>query len=175
MDRVKSDGDNDTANPMDWEEWLAAYGGRFLLFARQQARCEADARDLVQEAVVEAWQRQGDGRPPPPALVFSRIRLRAMDQARAADRRAARESAAVGSNTEAWFDGSIEERERQRLIEDAMRGLPAIYREVITLKIWGELTFKEIATVLGIPANTAASRYRYGLAELRKRMKEVVT
>jgi len=61
------------------------------------------------------------------------------------------------------------------LIEDAVRGLPSIYREVITLKVWGELTFEEIATVLGIPANTAASRYRYGLAELRKRMKEVVT
>ena len=42
------------------------------------------------------------------------------------------------------------------------------FREVVTLKVWGELSFAEIAAVLEIPANTAASRYRYGLAELRK-------
>ncbi len=41
------------------------------------------------------------------------------------------------------------------------------------LKIWGGLTFDEIAEALDIPANTAASRYRYGLAELRKLTKEV--
>ena len=29
------------------------------------------------------------------------------------------------------------------------------------------MTFAEIGTVLGIPANTAASRYRYALARLR--------
>jgi len=46
---------------------------------------------------------------------------------------------------------------------------------VITLKIWGGLTFAEIAAALEIPANTAASRYRYGLAELRKLTKEVLT
>jgi RNA polymerase sigma-70 factor (ECF subfamily) len=52
--------------------------------------------------------------------------------------------------------------------------LPDIYREVITLKIWGELTFAEIAQALEIPANTAASRYRYGLVELRKLTKGVL-
>jgi RNA polymerase sigma-70 factor (ECF subfamily) len=45
---------------------------------------------------------------------------------------------------------------------------------VLTLKIWGELTFAEIAVTLGVPANTAASRYRYGLVELRKLTKEVL-
>jgi len=44
---------------------------------------------------------------------------------------------------------------------------------VVTLKIWGELTFAEIAEALEIPANTAASRYRYGLAELRKLATEI--
>ena len=47
------------------------------------------------------------------------------------------------------------------------------YREVVTLKVWGELTFGEIAEALEIPANTAASRYRYGLAELRKLTTEI--
>ena len=42
------------------------------------------------------------------------------------------------------------------------------------MKIWSEMTFAEIGEALGIPANTAASRYRYGLAELRKLTKEVL-
>jgi RNA polymerase sigma-70 factor (ECF subfamily) len=61
------------------------------------------------------------------------------------------------------------------LIQDAMEKLPTIYREVIALKLWGGLTFAEIAESLNIPANTAASRYRYGLEELRKLTKEVCT
>jgi RNA polymerase sigma-70 factor (ECF subfamily) len=61
------------------------------------------------------------------------------------------------------------------VIQEAMQKLPEIYREVVTLKIWGELTFAEIAVSLNIPANTAASRYRYGLEELRKLAKEVFT
>jgi RNA polymerase sigma-70 factor (ECF subfamily) len=49
-----------------------------------------------------------------------------------------------------------------------MLKLPEIYQQVVTLKTWGELTFDEIGEALEIPANTAASRYRYGLEELRK-------
>jgi DNA-directed RNA polymerase specialized sigma24 family protein len=49
----------------DWRRWLEDHAPKFLLFARQQARYEADAQDLVQEAVVEACRRQNDGEPPP--------------------------------------------------------------------------------------------------------------
>ena len=75
---------------------------------------------------------------------------------------------------EAWFDNQVEQREHSQLIQAAMSQLPDIYREVVTLKVWGELTFAEIADSLNIPANTAASRYRYGLEELRKLTKEVL-
>jgi RNA polymerase sigma-70 factor (ECF subfamily) len=54
-----------------------------------------------------------------------------------------------------------------------MSHLPEIYRQVVTLKVWGGLTFGEIAEALEIPANTAASRYRNGLIELRSLTKEV--
>jgi RNA polymerase sigma-70 factor (ECF subfamily) len=74
-----------------------------------------------------------------------------------------------------WFDSTVEDRERARLIQDAMAKLPEIYREVVSLKVWGGLTFAEIADSLEIPANTAASRYRYGLQELRKLTREVFT
>ena len=152
----------------DWERWVLGHAPGLLLFARQQSRCEADAQDLVQEAVVEAWQRQADGEPPPVALVFATIRRRAADWGRSQDRRAAREAAAHAQTPECWFDSSIEDCERSRLIQEAMSKLPENYRAVVALKTWGGLTFAEIAEVLEVPANTAASRYRYGLEELRK-------
>lgn len=40
------------------------------------------------------------------------------------------------------------------------------------MKIWGELTFDEIAKELKISQNTAASRYRYALEALRKTIKK---
>ena len=83
---------------------------------------------------------------------------------------AGREVAASTTEPETWFDTSIEERERAQLIQSALVKLTDIHREVITLKVWGGLTFAEIAAALGIPANTAASRYRYALHELRKQM-----
>lgn len=50
----------------------------------------------------------------------------------------------------------------------ALAALPAKQREVIALKIDGELTFERIGEVLKISPNTAASRYRYALEKLRQ-------
>jgi len=158
----------------EWRRWLDNHAPRFLLFARQKARCEADAQDLVQEAVMEAAQRISNGVPPPVALVYATIQRRAIDWARAEDRRMGRESAVNQEVPPAWFDTDVEERERAHLIQDAMSRLPEIYREVVTLKIWAGLTFAEIADLLQIPANTAASRYRYGLDQLRRLTGEVM-
>jgi RNA polymerase sigma-70 factor (ECF subfamily) len=45
--------------------------------------------------------------------------------------------------------------------------LPLEQREVIALKVWEEMTFAQIAKVVGISPNTAMSRYRYGIERLR--------
>jgi len=45
----------------------------------------------------------------------------------------------------------------------------------LTLKVWGGLTFQQIAEVTGVPLNTAASRYRYALDELRQSLKGVLS
>ncbi len=164
---------DDSPQQAEWRRWVEEHAPKFLLFARQQARSEADAQDLVQEAVMEAAQRQNDGSPPPPALIFATIRRRAIDLARREVRRAGRELA-MAPASESWFDTSVEDRELSQLVQSAMSRLPDMYREVITLKVWGELTFAEIADTLSIPANTAASRYRYGLIELRRLTKEVL-
>jgi RNA polymerase sigma-70 factor, ECF subfamily len=50
----------------------------------------------------------------------------------------------------------------------ALGELPPEQRAVVQLKLWGDLTFEQIAGALDIPLNTAASRYRYGLDKLRE-------
>ena len=50
----------------------------------------------------------------------------------------------------------------------AIERLPPEQKEVITLKIWSELTFDEIARTLDLSLNTVASRYRYALDKLKE-------
>jgi len=57
-------------------------------------------------------------------------------------------------------------------LEKALTRLPPDQRELVALKIDGGLTFAEAAAVLGISANTAASRYRYALEKLRAFLEE---
>jgi RNA polymerase sigma-70 factor (ECF subfamily) len=158
-------------SPDAWRDWLRHNGGRFLLYSRQQTRTEADAEDIMQEAIVESWQRAGGM--PSDALVFSTIRRRAIDLARSSDRRAARERT-EGEPEQEWFAPDVEQRDTQRILADAVKSLQPNYREVVTLKVWGGLTFQEIAEVTGVPLNTAASRYRYAIEELRENLKGVV-
>lgn len=174
VNRVNGAGQQETVGSSGWDQWLARHAPRLLLFARQQARCEADAHELVQDAIVEAWRGRTDGSLPPPGLVFGLIHRRAIDLARRNDRRLKRETTAGEPAMEQWFAPEIEDRERARMLQDALGRLPKTQRDVVTLKIWGELTFAEIATALDIPANTAASRYRYALAELRKLTREEI-
>ena len=151
-------------DPDHWNAWLHDHAKQLLLYARQQTRSESDAEDVLQEALVESWRRC-DGEEPPLALVYATIRRRAIDLARSHDARVRREQPEEG---EAWFEPDLADRETAELLVSAVRELAEHYREVITLKIWGGLTFEQIAEATGVPMNTAASRYRYALQELRK-------
>ncbi len=160
-----------------WKAWFAKHGSRLLMFCRQQTRTEADAEDVLQDAMFRLWRsgmtevdEHGEACPSLPGA-FTQIRRSAIDQARKNIRRANREDRALemGEMTDVvWFDSTLEQDERAAAIETAMKTLPDYYQEVITLKIWGDLTFEQIAETLDIPMNTAASRYRYALEKLRR-------
>ena len=62
--------------------------------------------------------------------------------------------------------------ERREQLAAALRTLPESQREVVVLKVDGELTFEQIGATLSISANTAASRYRYALERLRGLLSE---
>lgn len=53
-------------------------------------------------------------------------------------------------------------------LASSMHRLPIEQREVVRLRYWEELTFKEIAEQTGVSINTALGRMRYALINLRK-------
>mgnify|MGYP001388436553 CR=1 FL=1 len=165
----------------DWKKWFHDNGTRLLLFARSKTNNEQDAQDVLQEAILRLWKSYSNKTegfsPPQLPLAFTAIRNTAIDHARKSIRRQAREqhSDQVFRESEQllnWFESSsIIKKERAEEITKALKKLPEKFRDVISLKIWGELTFLEISKTLNIPANTAASRYRYALDALRKTLK----
>jgi RNA polymerase sigma-70 factor (ECF subfamily) len=65
-------------------------------------------------------------------------------------------------------DEQVTELELIQRVNRVLQALGEQEREVLLLHTQGEMTFREIAQVLGIPQGTAASRYRLGLEKLRK-------
>jgi RNA polymerase sigma-70 factor (ECF subfamily) len=150
----------------DWKTVFSELVPGLLLFARQWVRSSADAEDIVQEAFVKFWRRNHkiDNR----ALLYATVRSVALDHIRRDSRRARRELAAYADAEQSVEPQFRSEDESQRALALAVDRLPHDQREVLVMKIWNDLTFLEIAEALGISQNTAASRYRYALAALKK-------
>jgi RNA polymerase sigma-70 factor (ECF subfamily) len=53
-----------------------------------------------------------------------------------------------------------------------MEELPAPQREVVYMRFYQQLSFKEIAHLTGVSINTSLGRMRYALMNLRKMAKE---
>ncbi len=158
-----------TAGPDDWKACFDAHGRAMVLFARQFTATLEDAEDAVQEGFVRFWRRRPQAEDPT-AYLFACIRTAALDQSRQRKRRARREQAAARQAESAWFACPVEQEERRQRIEQAMARLPLEQREVLVLKVWGGLTFDQIARVHAISINTASSRYRYALAALQQQL-----
>jgi RNA polymerase sigma-70 factor, ECF subfamily len=149
-----------------WKSCFSDLASGLLLFARQWVRSTADAEDIVQEAFVKFWRRNHkiDNR----ALLYATVRSLALDLIRRDSRRARREAQAL-SETEQAVERQFElADDAQYALAAAVDRLPHDQREVLVMKIWNDLTFGEFASALEISQNTAASRYRYALAALKK-------
>ena len=163
---------------MDWTQWFHLHGGALLLYARQWTRSRTDAEEAVQDGFIRFWRsRSREDRMKPPEkdlpLLFVAVKHAAFDRARRCRRRQDREHAAGRE----WYDKGdlfqteITESERTQRIEKALMTLPGNQREVVVLKFWGRLTFRQIGRALRISPNTAASRYRYALAALQRQLR----
>ncbi len=174
------------SSKIDWKDWLALNGGKLLLFARQQTRSQQDAEDVLQESLVRLSQKlaqgtfQGTQENWLPYL-YTSIRRLSIDFGRQEDRRRRREEKSYETESNLsphelpdthWFEAAGSDDEIQQLLASELKNLPPKFAEVINLKIWGDLTFQQIADTLDISINTVASRYRYGLEHLRKALQK---
>ncbi|MCK4283251.1 MAG: RNA polymerase sigma factor [Candidatus Brocadiae bacterium] len=122
--------------------------------------------DIVQEALVKLVQQKT---PPDNAVawLYRVVRNLAISAARR-DRRRQRREASVARMRQGWFMPSDGDRLDARAAAEAMRALPVEQREVIVARIWGGLTFEEIAQVMDCSSSAAHRRYRAGLSALRE-------
>lgn len=170
----------------DWKDWLALNGPKLLLFARQQTRSQHDAEDVLQDALIRLAQKveqgtfQGDEDNWLPYL-YTSIRRLSIDLGRHEDRRRRREEKSYETESTLsphevpdthWFEAAGADDEIQQMLSQELKNLPSKFAEVINLKIWGDMTFQQIADTLQISINTVASRYRYGLDHLKKSLQK---
>lgn len=133
------------------------------LYARQWG---GSAEDLVQEAFVRLAQQT----PPPEQVLpwlYRVVRNAALTAFRTASRRRQREERV--SKPEAWF-AATEDRLDADEATRRLAELPLELREVIVARLWGGLTFEEIACLVGCSLPTAHRRYQTGLTQLRERL-----
>ena len=161
-------------NDAHWRTCYEQLAPKLLLFARQWLPSAADAEDAVQNGFVRFWKHQPLAGPEHYPLLYAAVRTSALDLIRSHERRTRRENddrVEVARGDEPIFDIAIEQREHAEAVQAALNQLPQPQREVVVLKVWGELTFAQIAQALGESINTIASRYRYALDAMRRHIK----
>jgi RNA polymerase sigma-70 factor (ECF subfamily) len=154
----------------DWTDWFDQHGPALTLFARQFSGDGADAEDAVQDAFIRFWRAGVQRAEDPLAYLYSCVKRSALDRLRSDIRRRRREEATAMERPEAGglFESDIEANEWADAVTAGLATLPQEQREVLVMKLWGRLTFPQIGAALEISPNTAAGRYRYGIAALRK-------
>ena len=156
-------------SPEAWRECYRQLAPKLLLFARQWVSSASDAEDVVQTAFVRFWQKQPAAEAEHYPLLYAAVRTAALDFLRAGERRGRRETAYHAElPSTLLFAHSLEQQEQAAAVQSALTRLSAEQREVLVLKVWGELTFAEIAGALDQSINTVASRYRSAIEALRR-------
>jgi RNA polymerase sigma-70 factor (ECF subfamily) len=144
-----------------WDEHSAA----LVLYARQWC-------DMPEDVVQEAFLLLARGAVAPENLVgwmYRVVRNRAINAARSC-RRQSRREIAVAARSQPWFVSADGDRLDAAAATGALAELPADQREAIVARLWGGLSFEEIARLSGSSASTVCRCYQRGLAALRERL-----
>lgn len=157
-------------SPLAHEELL-----EHVSFVRQLARGLVYGEDRVEEVVQQSFLRAIKS---PPrhrgnlrswfAVVVRNVVYR--DASRARIREDAQWGAMHDEEVEEAVDRAAERADLQRSISEAVYELPEVFRTIVMLRYFDELSIDEIAEQLGIPRETVRSRQRRGLARLREQL-----
>lgn len=146
-------------------ELLERHGPALTLYARQWS---VAPEDCVQEAFV-ALARQTALPDPVAPWLFRVVRNAALAAARS-DRRRKHHEARAAERQRAWFVPVDDAQIDGATVTAWLQTLPADQREVITMHLWGGLSFADIGEVMDASASSAFRWYQAGLESLRGRI-----
>ena len=138
------------------------HGPALLAYASALLRDPSAAEDVLHQVFLNVLRGRASVAEDPKSYLFRAVRNAALNHIRGQSREVELADGGV------WLESPDGSTETAMALQSALKTLPDEQREVVVLKIWGELTFDEAAAVIGISPNTAASRYRYGLAKLKE-------
>jgi RNA polymerase sigma-70 factor, ECF subfamily len=135
-------------------------------------RATSAAEDVVQDVFVQLWthpERYHAETAPLRTYLMVLARNRALDLLRSDQRRAARQERHhhLSLPPDAPSPGDeVAAKQAARLVQDAVRRLPAGQRRLVELAYFEGMSYREVAMTEGIPEGTAKSRLRAALAKL---------
>ena len=142
------------------------HGRVMLAYAVSLLPDRAASEDVLHQVFIKLLEGNVEISGPPVPYVYRAIRNAAFNYRRDRSREIELES------NGRWLEAPAGMDDMGLALEAALDELPAEQREVIVLHTWGQMTFEETAAALDISPNTAASRYRYGLARLKERFRK---
>ena len=156
-----------SVGPRELSQWFRAYGPGLLLYARQWLDRSA-AEDVVQDVFVRLTGH--DVRPGNAKAWLARcVRNAALNRLRSRRRRNGRHARLADSQPE-WFDAQPGDVIDAQAAQSAIARLPEALREVVILRIWADMTFREISEALSRPVFTIHRQHSAGLEQIRKAM-----
>ncbi len=154
-----------------FEEVVVPHLDAAFNYARWLTRNDADAQDVVQDAYVKALRffssLRGDD-----ARAWLLTIVRNTWYGRFSQHRRLEPSVAFDEGTDARSDDALDpeallmQRQTVEAVRCAIEALPADFREVIVLRELEGLSYKEIASIVGIPMGTVMSRLARGRERL---------
>jgi len=125
------------------------------------------AEDAVHDAFERMWRRgtvvDGD----PVAYAYKAVRNASIDQMRKKQPGEA-PPLSIFEADEVGPVGQLMNEESAMLLRQAVDALPDEQREAVVMRVWGGLSFEQMAEATGLPMGTVASRYRRALAKLKE-------
>lgn len=148
-------------------EIVDAHADALLLFARQWSKVSAE--DVVQEAFLRLVRRVKEKNPPDNvvAWLYSVVRNELTTMHHKGRHSRAREED-LAAERPTWFEPSVETRLDASRAAEQLKILPIEQRETVVARIWGQLSFEEIASLTKSSRSTVHRRYVSGLDALRK-------
>jgi RNA polymerase sigma factor (sigma-70 family) len=151
----------------------AEHGSALYDFARHQGLTDEQAADSVQEALLRLWRelRRGSTIERPPAWLFRTVYHLAMAQ----HRWRRQLSLLLPRIAPRRTDYAGPEASDRLTVWGAVDDLPPRQRQALYLRYAADLSFDEIAGILGISASAARTHASRGMATLRSEMSQEVT